>query len=153
MTTSPVGSRIHVDAEDRQQAETVDVAHLAELLARALAHQHGDVVAEVGLAFIDTSEMTTLNVEHMGGSGPTDVLAFPIDGVGRDPIPQDQPAMLGDIVICPEVAAASPQPLDDELALLVVHGALHLLGHDHAEPQETQVMRALETELLDRFHT
>jgi probable rRNA maturation factor len=60
--------------------------------------------------------------------------------------------MLGDIVICPEVADQAPQLLADELALLVVHGALHLLGHDHAEPDETAVMKALEVEMLARFH-
>jgi probable rRNA maturation factor len=64
--------------------------------------------------------------------------------------------MLGDIVICPSVAAANAPEhagtLDDELALLVVHGVLHVLGHDHAEPDEARAMRALEADLLARFH-
>jgi len=151
---SPAGSSpVHVDLDDRQQAFPVDGAHLAELLASVLVTQHGPVHAEVGLALVEVDEMTELNRCHMGGSGPTDVLAFPIDGApdaGR--VPHGQPAMLGDVVICPEVAARAPQPLADELALLVVHGALHLLGHDHAEPDETAVMKRLEVEMLDRFH-
>gem|GEM_PF-111701 len=147
----PAASRIDVDVDDRQQAQPVDDVYLAELLAKALADQFPvdqAARAEVGLAFIDIDEMTDLNVEHMGGTGPTDVLAFPIDGVDDQTVPPDQPAMLGDIVICPEVAARSPQALGDELALLVVHGALHLLGHDHAEPDETVVMKAHEVQLL-----
>lgn len=153
-STSPVGSHIvDVDVDDRQQAHLIDTEHLSELLAATLTAQHGSMAAEVGLAFIDIEEMTELNVEHMGGSGPTDVLAFPIDGVAEaSDVPEGQPAMLGDIVICPQVAARAPQNLVDELALLVVHGALHLVGHDHAEPEETAVMKQLEIEMLDRFH-
>lgn len=146
---------IRVDVEDRQQAHVVDTDHLAELLAATLRDQLEIKDAEVGLAFIDIDEMTGLNEQHMAGSGPTDVLAFPIDGVGGDlaaSTPAGQPAMMGDIVICPDVAHRAPQPLPDELALLVVHGALHLLGHDHAEPEETAIMKALEVQMLERHH-
>lgn len=151
---SPAGpSPIRVDVDDRQQAIPIDCTHLAELLASVLVAQHGSVEAEVGLAFVETDEMTELNRCHMGGSGPTDVLAFPIDGAPEAGlVPAGQPAMLGDIVICPQYAANAPQPLAEELALLVVHGALHLLGHDHVEPDETAVMKRLEVEMLDRYH-
>ena len=157
-STSPVGSpSITIDVDDRQQAHPVATEKLAALLNATISAQHlamqipaGDV--EVGLAFIDIAEMTNLNVAHMNGTGPTDVLAFPIDGVAPRSVPGDQPRLLGDIVVCPEVAAAAPQSLADELALLVVHGALHLLGHDHAEPEETATMKALEVEMLERFH-
>ena len=143
---------IVVDVDDRQSDATVDHPHLASLLASTLAAQPGARAGEVGLAFIDAVEMTALNRDHMGGDGPTDVLAFPIDGVSDAVLPKGQPALLGDIVICPAVAARAPQPLNDELALLVVHGALHLVGHDHAEPEETALMKALERDMLDRFH-
>ena len=144
---------VHVDTDNRQQAHPVNTSQLAELLAATLAAQQGPILAEVGLAFIPVEEMTALNIEHMGGAGPTDVLAFPIDGVG-EPVaaPKGQPAILGDIVICPAVAADAPQDLADELALLVVHGALHLVGHDHAEPEETAIMQALERDMLARFY-
>ena len=153
-SSSPVGvANISVDVHDRQQAHRLDTNHLAELLAATLATQHGDRLAEVGLAFVDEAEMTTLNELHMASSGPTDVLAFPIDGVHADASgPSDQPLMFGDIVICPQVAARAPQSLENEVALLVVHGALHLVGHDHAELDETAVMKALEVQMLDRFH-
>lgn len=142
-----------VDVDDRQAAHVVDLAHLATLLAATLGEQYPVRPAEVGLAFIEVEEMTDLNESYMGGTGPTDVLAFPIDGV-VDPslVPAGQPTLLGDIVICPAYAAQAPQPLADELALLVVHGALHLLGHDHGEPDETARMKALEELMLDRHH-
>lgn len=144
---------VHVDVEDRQQAHDINVAHLARLLAVSLQDHFGPAPAEAGLAFIGVEEMAELNQEHMGGSGPTDVLAFPIDGApGAEAPPPGQPALLGDVVICPQVAAQAPQPIDDELALLVVHGALHLLGHDHYEPEETALMKRLEQELLGRYH-
>src|SRR5258705_4687919 len=94
----------------------------------------------------------------MGGDGPPDVLAFPMDegsvdhgrgeGVG-------EPALLGDIVLCPEVAAkqaaAAGHATIDELALLTVHGTLHLLGYDHAEPDEEAEMFGLQARLLDSW--
>ena len=115
--------------------------------------------------------MAELNGRFMGAEGPTDVLAFPIDdpiepgrwpdagstGPDREP-PElaDLPVLLGDVVVCPAVAARqAPEhagTFDDELALLVVHGVLHILGHDHAAPEETARMQAKERELLERFH-
>ena len=96
--------------------------------------------------------MADLNAQHMGKSGPTDVLSFPMDD---EPV-EGVPTLLGDVVISPAVAvdqfADHAGTLDDELALLVVHGILHVLGHDHAEPDETAVMRSLELDLLERFH-
>jgi len=98
------------------------------------------------------------------------VLAFPLDeepppggrqpdqggrGPGSPTDPSDAPTLLGDVVVCPKVAqrqaSARGAPLDDELALLVVHGVLHLLDYDHAEPDETTVMRRREQELLEGF--
>ena len=157
-STSPAGStRVRVDVDNRQQAHRIDITHLVGLLASTLDTQRCGAElheAEVGLAFVSLAETAELNTAHMGGSGPTDVLAFPIDGVIPDvQIPPDQPAMLGDIVICPAVADKAPQALADELALLVVHGALHLVGHDHAEPDETALMQGLERDMLRRFHT
>jgi len=141
---------IAVDADDRQGDRAIDVDTLETLLVNALRHCGVQAPAEVGLAFIDVEEMTELNQVHMGGTGPTDVLAFPIDGT--DQAPDGQPSMIGDIVICPIVADRAPQELPDELALLVVHGALHLLGHDHAEQGEKAVMQAMERELLAAYH-
>jgi probable rRNA maturation factor len=125
---------------------------------------------EMSLLFVDTQTIAELNERFLGVSGPTDVLAFPMDDelppTGRQPdeggrgpgAPTDggdPPVLLGDVVVCPAVArrqaAERSVPADDELALLVVHGVLHLLDYDHAEPDETLVMRRREQELLTRF--
>mgnify|MGYP000274161538 CR=1 FL=1 len=128
--------------------------------------------AEMTLVFVDEAAMTDLNREHMGGDGPTDVLAFPIDDEGvepgrwpdngssgpdRRPVELDElPILIGDVVVCPTVAAGqAPEhgvSVDDELALLVVHGVLHVLGMDHAEDDERIAMQARERDLLARFH-
>lgn len=116
---------------------------------------------ELTLTFIDRDEIAALNEEHMGKVGPTDVLSFPLDAdddSGSDPADAAgaMPILLGDVVVCPAVAdeqaASHAGTLDDELALLVVHGVLHVLGHDHAEADETAVMRARELELLEAHH-
>ena len=88
----------------------------------------------------------------MDEPGPTDVLSFPLD---PDPGPEPSLRLLGDVVICPAVAlrnAAGPAGYEGELALLVVHGVLHVLGMDHADPEEAATMQARERELLDRYH-
>jgi probable rRNA maturation factor len=107
---------------------------------------------ELTLSFVDLDDIAELNAEHMSASGPTDVLSFPMDD---EPL-EGVPTLLGDVVISPAVAgrqyADHAGTIDDELALLVVHGILHVLGHDHAEPDETAAMRARELELLERFH-
>ncbi|RMH77978.1 MAG: rRNA maturation RNase YbeY, partial [Actinomyces sp.] len=94
-----------------------------------------------------------LNRRHLGEDRPTDVLAFPLDALDDDPV---GPVVLGSVVVCPAVAAAQARDAgrdpDDELALLVVHGVLHVLGHDHAEPDETRRMRAAEAAALAAHH-
>lgn len=97
--------------------------------------------------------MTVLNEQHMRhkqASGPTDVLAFPIDGLAAPAL--GQPTMVGDIIICPDVASQADQALADEMALLTVHGALHLLGHDHYAPEEAAIMQLAERSLLEKYH-
>ena len=107
---------------------------------------------ELTLTFVDSAEMAALNEQYMAKSGPTDVLSFPMDD---EPV-AGVPTLLGDVVISPAVASAQfadhAGSLDDELALLVVHGILHVLGHDHVEADETAVMRTRELELLGTHH-
>lgn len=120
-------------------------------LALAVLRDEG-AIGELTLTFVDAEEIAALNAEHMGATGPTDVLSFPMDDEPTAGIP----SLLGDIVISPAVAAAQygehAGTLDDELALLVVHGILHVRGHDHAQRDETTVMRRRELELLERHH-
>lgn len=134
--------------------EDVDGDRWAALLATVLEAEGVAAGAEAGLTFVSPSGMAELNQAHMGGTGPTDVLAFPIDG--REAAGGAHPGMVGDVVICPVVAwagaAGHAGSDDDELALLVVHGALHLLGHDHAETDEKTVMQGRERALLAAHH-
>ncbi len=158
-----VGSPTVVCADEQNDVD-IDAARWAAL-AEAVLHAEG-AIGELTLTFVDRAEMASLNGEYMGVESPTDVLSFPLDtadsiqpgDVDADNQHSDHspPVLLGDVVLCPAIAAiAAPDhggTLDDELALLVVHGILHVLGHDHAEPAETATMRARERELLAELH-
>lgn len=148
-----------VEAEDSRPPGAVPaiaVDRWARLAGAALAALDVHGPAELSLTFVDVDEITALNGEHLGEEGPTDVLSFPIDDPEATSAFGGAPRLLGDIVICPSVAAANAPDhagtLDDELALLVVHGVLHVLGHDHADPDEARAMRAIEADLLARLH-
>ncbi len=113
---------------------------------------------ELSLAFVGTETIADLNSRYRGKSGPTDVLSFEgdeIEGADAHSPGAEVPFSLGDLVICPEVAARNAVEhecsLDDELALLIVHGILHLLGMDHEEEDEARVMESKEQELLDNY--
>jgi probable rRNA maturation factor len=143
-----------VVADERSEGDSpavlVDVERWQLLAGDVLVDS--SAAGELTLTFIDRADIADLNEEHMGKQGPTDVLSFPMDD---EPMP-GVPTLLGDVVISPSVAAEQfaehAGTLVDELALLVVHGVLHVLGHDHTEPDETVVMRACEMDLLERFH-
>ena len=162
-----------VYCSDEQDAHPVDVARWRALALAALMHQGVRGGCELSLFFVDEAAITDLNLEHMGKTGPTDVLSFPMDGldvvaegqgpgaVSRGPArphpdPDDAPLMLGDVVLCPAVAhsqhAGHAGTYDDEIALLVVHGVLHVLGFDHASPAEASEMRSREREILEAYH-
>ena len=140
-----------VVVSDRQQDLLVAQDRWAGLVRRVLAEERVDVPWEAGLSFVAADEMAALNAAHRGVDRPTDVLAFGTDD-GSAPRADDEPRLVGDVVICPSVAASSAASLgkavDDELALLVVHGTLHLLGYDHVEDSEAQVMEGRERELM-----
>lgn len=163
---------LEVFVADEQGDIEVDLERWRTLALAVLADLGVRGAAELSLLFVADDEIAVLNEEYMGASGPTDVLAFPIDaadvetaaGPGNasrgpsrvEPDTSDLPLLLGDVVVCPSVAAAQASThagtLDDELALLVVHGILHVLGHDHAEPEQTARMRAEEVRLLTAHH-
>src|SRR5688572_24050237 len=129
--------------------------------------------AELSVLFVDEEAIADLNRRFLGKSGPTDVLAFPIDeepveggrspdsgGTGpgyMPPEPGDMPVLLGDVVICPAVAHRNAPEhagtYDDELALLLVHGILHLMGMDHEDDEEAEAMEARERDLLAKFNS
>jgi probable rRNA maturation factor len=161
---------IDVFAADEQQAHPMDVARWAELARQVLAARGVKGETEVSLLFVDEEAMARLNEQFLAKSGPTDVLSFPIEDepgpTGRSPdlggtgpgtsAEEGSLTLLGDVVICPTVAARNAEehevPVDDEIALLVVHGLLHLLGMDHEVDAEAERMEALERQLLHRFY-
>jgi probable rRNA maturation factor len=164
---------IEVFAADEQSAEPVDAFGLSEL-ARDVLGAHGvRGDAELSVLFVDEVAMAELNQHFLRREGPTDVLAFPIDedeqiepgprspdslgpGPAGDGEPGDIPRLLGDVVVCPAVARRNAPDhagtYDDEMALLVVHGVLHVLGMDHDSGPEAEAMERRERELLDKFH-
>lgn len=163
---------VTVFVADEQNDQSVEVARWGTLAEQVLAAESVRGEAELSLLFVDQESIVSLNHDFMDVDGPTDVLSFPIDGElapsgrwpdeggpGPDremPDPDDMPLLLGDVVICPAIAALNAPghagSFDDEIALLVVHGILHLLGHDHAEPAEAAAMQGRERELLDQFY-
>lgn len=115
-----------------------------------------DPDCEVSLSLVDETRMEELHREWMDEPGPTDVLSFPMDELRPGEPDRPRPrGVLGDIVLCPSVAArqatAAGHSFQDELDLLLTHGILHLLGYDHAEPEEHERMFALQGELLSEW--
>lgn len=171
---APAGpGSVVVFAADEQRAEPVDLERWSRLAEEVLRAEGVRGDTEVTLLFVDEPTIADLNGRFMGENRPTDVLSFPIDEetaeAGRWPdagtpgpdrqAPDDAdeiPRLLGDVLICPAVARrnapAHTGDYDDELALLTVHGLLHLLGHDHADAEEEARMQAREADLLSRFH-
>jgi probable rRNA maturation factor len=144
-----------VSGSNEQDDHPVDLEALCALCASALTAEGVPDAAEVSLLMVGTAEMASLNVEHRGKQGPTDVLSFTIDDV--DDAADAEVILLGDLVICPAVAATNAidhgVSLAAELELLVVHGSLHLLGWDHEIDEEAEAMEARESDLLAKFGT
>ena len=115
----------------------LDEAALSELVVRTLAAE-AVTDGDVGLAAVPPEEMAALNARHRGKPEPTDVLSFPIDG--GDPLEDGLPRQIGDVVLCPQVAAAEGTPIE----VLVVHGLLHLLGYDHETDDGRMLTRQAE---------
>ena len=128
-------------------------SELCEVVRRTLIGE-GAVDGQVDMHFVDVAEMTALNSEHMGAVGPTDVLSFPIDGVGVEE-PDFGARHIGEIVICAEVAqrqaAEHMGDLEAELKLLSIHAALHLCGYDHHGATERRQMWAKEAHYLEHY--
>lgn len=157
---------------DEQSDVPVDLGRWQQLAYDVLIAEGVRGLAELAVLFVGERQMTELNESYLGKPGATDVLAFPIDAAeaeivqhgqppsrGPDrapPDPADMPLLLGDVVICPAVAARQAADhagsVDDEFALLVVHGVLHVLGHDHADDPQRAAMQARELQLLEAHH-
>lgn len=142
---------------NNESAIEVDEAALQRLAAYALEQLHVHAEAELAIVLVDEGAMEQLHVQWMDEPGPTDVLSFPMDELRPGTEDAVTPAgLLGDIVLCPQVAAVQAEAAGhstlDELLLLTTHGLLHLLGFDHAEPQEEKEMFGLQRDILVGFH-
>ena len=129
-----------------EQDLAVDTERLRDVAVRAAAGE--GATGEISITLVDAVRIAELNARYLDVDGPTDVLSFPVDGlVTSPPVEGEPPVLIGDIVLCPEVAIAQapagPDGVVSELDLLITHGVLHLLGYDHGDEME-----ARERELL-----
>lgn len=165
---------IEVFVANEQSLFEIDEQRWLQFAQGVLKSQKVTGNAELSLLFVDKGAITGLNERFMGKEGPTDVLSFPIEtepiSEGRYPdsgtrgpgstVADSQPVpyLLGDVVVCPEVASENASEhsgvnshdgsLEDEIALLIVHGILHLFGMDHELDDEAEIMEERERELL-----
>jgi probable rRNA maturation factor len=141
---------------NNESAIEIDETVLQRLTDFNLAQLNVSPDAEVAIVLVDEGAMESLHVQWMDEPGPTDVLSFPMDELRPGRPDHPTPAgLLGDIVLCPQVAETQAQAaghhLMDELILLTTHGLLHLLGFDHAEPDEEREMFGLQKTLIEGF--
>lgn len=138
---------------NNESGEAVDTQRLTQLAAFALDALRIHPEAELSILLVDEDTMSAYHERFMGEPGPTDVLSFPMDEL-RAPEPDEEPplGLLGDIVLCPTVTAAQAASMgrtpEEEADYLLVHGLLHLLGHDHAEADEKKVMFDLNDKII-----
>ncbi len=138
---------------NNESGEAVDTERLTQLATFALDALRIHPEAELSIVLVDEDTMSAYHERFMGEPGPTDVLSFPMDEL-RAPEPDEEPplGLLGDIVLCPKVTAAQAASMgrtpEEEADYLLIHGLLHLLGHDHAEPDEKKVMFDLNDKII-----
>lgn len=134
----------------------LDVREFTALARFTMRRMRVHPQAELCLKLVDEATIAEFNRRYLDKQGPTDVLSFPMDELrpGREGEPE-QDGILGDLLLCPQYAAEQAPILDrsvnDELHLLTIHGILHLLGYDHAEPVEEREMFTLQERLLEEW--
>jgi len=145
---------VEINVTSHREPEPLDPSGFVRLAEFVLIAEEAPLNCELSIALVDLDEMTELNGEYRGKDGPTDVLSFECD----DPCAvasADQPVMLGDVIIAPEVAIAQAKEyghtVEEELNLLLVHGILHLLGYDHIEDADAEAMQARERVVLSAW--
>jgi probable rRNA maturation factor len=147
-----MSTAIDVFVANEQNDVSIDEHRLVSLVRVAASEEGVDPRAEVTVLLVERSAMASLKEKWLGETGPTDVLAFPMD----EQIPDEEPYILGDIVICPDVAREQAldtgEKVTDEVDLLLVHGFLHLMGYDHVKPQDARSMRHRERKILAEFN-
>ena len=144
---------VEVNNETEWQVDEAEFAALGRFVIDAM---HVHPMSELSIQLVGTEVMADLHERYLDVPGPTDVMSFPMDELRPGRAGETgEPGMLGDVVLCPEVAAdqarAAGHTTTEELLLLTVHGILHLLGFDHAEPAEEKEMFDLQRKLLLTF--
>jgi probable rRNA maturation factor len=146
---------VAVELTNESGVEVVE-AQLQDVVLFGMAQMRVHADAELAIVLVDEAAMEQLHLQWMGEPGPTDVLSFPMDELrpGRDGETSAE-GILGDIVLCPTVAAAQAETAGHsvmaELSMLTIHGLLHLLGYDHAEPDEEKEMFGLQADILKKY--
>jgi probable rRNA maturation factor len=146
---------VAVELTNESGVEVVE-ATLQDVVLFGMAQMRVHPDAELAIVLVDEGAMEQLHLQWMGEPGPTDVLSFPMDELrpGRDGETSAE-GILGDIVLCPSVAAtqaeAAGHSVMTELSMLTIHGLLHLLGYDHAEPDEEKEMFGLQADILQKY--
>lgn len=141
-----------------EQSETLDLAELRSLAEMTLAEEGYPAETQVTVLLVDDDEMTGYNRRFLHREGPTDVLAFPVEqllpGIVPEHDPSGPPLMIGDVIISPSYVRRQADehgvPFAAEMALMVVHGILHLLGYDHSDDGDAERMERRERDLLTR---
>ena len=140
---------IDVNNESDFEINELEISSQAQFMLKRL---HINSASELSILLVDEVAMATLHEKFMDEPGPTDVLSFPMDELREGTAENLSEGMLGDVVLCPAVAARQGETaghsMEVELRLLLTHGILHLLGHDHAEPEEHKTMFGLQAQLL-----
>jgi len=148
-----------IEVLDESGLDLVDVRRTQQLAAFVLDRMRVHPQAELCITAVDEDTIAELNLKWMEKDGPTDVLAFPMDELRPGKVNEEpEEGVLGDLVLCPAVAVRQAEEAvasgqagytaTAELDMLTVHGILHLLGYDHAEPEEHQEMFGLQARLL-----
>jgi probable rRNA maturation factor len=145
-----------IEVNDESGVPGTDVEELSALATYVLQEMRVHPQAELSILLVDEDVMSDLHLRWMDEPGPTDVLSFPMDELRPGPEGgTSAEGTLGDVVLCPTVAAQQARTAGhstaEELGLLTVHGILHLLGYDHAEPEEEKEMFSLQRRLLLTF--
>jgi probable rRNA maturation factor len=139
-----------------EQTQEVDLPALRALAELVVAEEGFPESSEVTVLLVSDDEMGSYNERFLTRSGPTDVLAFPVEdlkpGVAPERDVNDPPLLLGDIIVAPEYILRQAEEygvtFDDEMSLMVVHGLLHLLGYDHQTDDEAEMMETRERQIL-----
>jgi probable rRNA maturation factor len=141
---------------DEHPSSGVDPEHLRKLAEAVLSAEGFPPEAELSITIVDDDEMASWNSRALGKSGPTDVLSFPVEifhpGDAPTFVPDGPPLLIGDVVIAPDYVRRQADQygmgVDDEIALMVAHGILHLLGYDHKDDADAELMENRERDIL-----